>query len=295
MRKWVLFVFILLFGTFISAEYYQASANYYKRGNQVCSDFSGAERDYRADPEHVATQVLYASCLVIKGKDTEGLTRLHRIADNNNHVDAAFFIAEYLMSGGTFSDYIDESNYDKALKAYFKVLAFINADPSYPSNGRWVYELSSQIELHSYYYVPLIYMEKFYSGLYGSYNQKLSQSPSYTGDWLVEYYTEHNLYTQDNLRRVIENAGRCSFLPRKGHFKPPLHSAITKSCRLLKELAEALLPMERERLILLEACPDISEESNKCPEYYALSNRMGDIILQNMDERHELFRSINLM
>ena len=285
MWKWIVVALAFLFSSF-------TWANYYKRGFRTCSNFEEAERSYREDPENVHSQALYAICLVLKGEDAEGLSRLYHLRDYKNNVYAAHFIALYIGSGGTLGSNIDKRHYNEALEAYFNVLALINFDPSYPHNGHRVYEFSIQMELNSYFAVPLIYLDKFKKGHYGTYIQKYMQSPNYEDEGeKLNSYPEYSPYTRDSLRRVIEHAGRCAALPQKNHFDPNYYKASIKSCRLLKDLAQDLLPMEEKRLSLLENCPDLTEEA-KCPEYYALHAQANVMLEKNTKEIKSLFAPV---
>ncbi len=93
---------------FLAAEAAPSSATSYIRGNQGCGDFEDMERLYRADPESVNYQRGYATCLVIKGEDAEGLSRLYHITDRYSDIASAFFIAKYIEYGGRFQLPIDE-------------------------------------------------------------------------------------------------------------------------------------------------------------------------------------------
>lgn len=220
----------LILGAAVSALLFSsfASANYYKKGNQVCEDFKEAENLYKADPEAVYAEFGYARCLVIKGEDATGMNILYRLRDYKNSVAAARMIAKYIQSGGTFEATFDDQSYDEALEAHFKVLALINSDPSYPHNGHRIYEFRLKMELNSYLYIPALYLSKFKHGAYGSYAQKLLQSPTYKGDRDKKTYPEYAPYTIDSLRRLIEHARGCASLRKKVTFGPrsikPPHS-----------------------------------------------------------------------
>ena len=283
MGKCIVVVLALLFSSFTWADYY-------KRGIRICESFEEAERDYREDPENVHEQARYAICLVLKGEDAEGLSRLYHLRDYKNNVYAAHFIAHYIKSGGAFGMDSDKRHYNKAIEAYFNVLALINFDPSYPHNGHRTYEFYNQMELNSYVTVPLIYLYKFNKGLYGTYAQKYMQSPNYEGEKLNSY-PEYSPYTRDSLRQVIEHAGRCLALPQKNHFDPNYYRASIKACRLLKDLAQDLLPMEEKRLSLLENCPDLTEEA-KCQEYSDIHDTAGVMMKKSVEDINELFAPV---
>ena len=91
--------------------------------------FNKAKQRYEANSEIIFRQMAYARCLITRGDTHRGLNILHNIVDNNTHparVGAAWMLENYLSSGGTFEDTIDENNIDEAVKAYKRVVFFID-------------------------------------------------------------------------------------------------------------------------------------------------------------------------
>ena len=112
-----------------------ALANSYTRGNWICGDFKDAERDYRSDPEEINGRIGYALCLITRGDDSQGMAILHNIVDNSTHparVKAAWMLANYISTGGTFENTTDENNIIEAIEAYKRIVFFIDLDPYYP-------------------------------------------------------------------------------------------------------------------------------------------------------------------
>ena len=251
-----------------------AFANSYSRGNWDCSDFRGAEQRYKSDPDDIYWQLGYAGCLITRGQgndDAQGMNILHNIVESSTErarVKAAWMIANYVKTGGTFEDTTDDDNINEAIEAYGKVVFFINLDPRYP-DGNEIYEEESQIELKSHYRLPLLYFEKFNYGIEGSDNAYWQTSLSYTGNGGLNTYPEYSPYTIDSLNKMIEFADVCLALPRKRHFHPITYEETKEECRVFKEAAQALLPLERERLTLLnsESC---SNDLIQCDEYTKL-------------------------
>lgn len=123
-----------------------ALANSYERGNWLCENFADAEQDYRSEPNDIYWQRGYARCLIARGQGDDtmrGLSILHNIVDHNTHLartGAAWMIADYLSSGGTFEDRIGENTINEAIDAYKRVVLFIDLDSNYPEDGNSTYE-----------------------------------------------------------------------------------------------------------------------------------------------------------
>ena len=203
-----------------------------------------------------------------KRDDTQGMYILHSIVDNNTHparVKAAWMIANYLSTGGTFKDTVGRDNIIKAIKAYKRVIFFINLDPDYP-DGNDIYEEKSQIELKTHYRLPQMYFEKFRYGAIGIHNMHKLRSPSYSGNGGLNTYPKYNPYTIDSLEQTVVLANQCLTLPFKRHFKSEQYKNTTAGCRILKEAAQTLLPLEHDRLALLNT-HSCSDDLVQCDEY----------------------------
>ena len=252
-----------------------SGANLYKRGELECEDFSYAEREYKQNSENISAQVLYASCLVIKGEDTNGLARLYHLSDHQSSVTASFFLAEYLETDGRFERPISDKHLDEAIKYYFRALALIKLIPTYPEPDYWSYERSDQIELSSVYSVPYLYAVKYALGLTGAHCRQTLQY-GHKEDCLT--YPKYSPYTLDSLSQVVRYATECANLPNKKHFKPAHYTAFKQSCPLLKEMALAIIPLEekRQELARQDHCKDLNE--SRCPEYYETRQKIHDLM-----------------
>ena len=268
-------------------------ANSYSKGNWSCIDFKAAEQDYRTTPENIYSQLWYAHCLITRGGDDhQGLNILHNIVDNSTEparVKAAWMLANYIKTGGTFENTTDENNINEAIEAYKRIVFFIDLDPKYPE-GNSIYEEEAQIELKTHYRLPLLYFDKFKYGSTGSDHMHLLNSPSYNGDRDLNTYPEYSPYTINSLNRMIEFADICLALPHKRHFIPRVYEKTKAECQVLKETAQALLPLERQRLVLLdtESC---SIDLLKCDEYNKiLLETVNPIIRQANSEIKEIIQ-----
>ena len=267
-----------------------SSATEYRRGNYICSDFEEAKADYQMEPNDIVYQSIYGRCLVLKGEDNKGLSLLYPLSEHYNYIPSAFFIAEYIETGGKMDRTLDRDNIENAIQAYFRVLLLIDFGPNYPYDPHHIlYELNVQAELNSTYLVPLLYFRKFHGGSYGNQNRHLLMSPSYE-DRDLKTYPEYSPYTIDSLSNVIEFANRCIALPKKSHFITQYYKNYQKACQILKDLAETLMPMELEALTLL-ATESCGKDLPNCQEYDELTDRQASLIRQAESELGEVFQS----
>lgn len=263
--------------------------NTYVQGRNGCKDFAKAEKRYKADPENIAKEIAYGACLSLRGQGddaAEGLSRLWRIAKQYNHVFAALFVTEYVETGGRFEAPIDFDKINEAIFGYGQVLTYVNWDPKYPYGDPIeyvIYENSSQMELRAYYRIPTLYRSKFIRGWDGTYHRYLLTSPSYKGKRDLKTYPQYSLYTQDSLDKVIASANRCLALPRKGHHKSRRYEFNKKACRIMKEEALALRPLEDKRLVLL-ATESCRRDLPNCKEYNELHKQMYNIMVKFFSE-----------
>ena len=142
-------------------------ATEYVRNDLICTNFENTEEIYKRDPESIPLQVGYGLCLIASGHDFEGLKFWHDVADVHNSVDAAYLIAKYIETKGTFDfQKPDWDKLDEIIKAYLRVLLYINVTPNYPWGGLGyvLYENEDQMEIKSRFSVPHLYYNKFIRG-----------------------------------------------------------------------------------------------------------------------------------
>ena len=267
----------------------QAFANSYSRGILECTNFNRTEQRYRSDPENIDRRMAYALCLLTRGDDSQGMAILHNIVDNSTEperVNAAWMVANYISTGGTFEDTTDKNNIIEAIEAYKRIVFFISLDPYYPEKGNSLYEEESQMELRTNYRIPMLYFDKFRSGAQGTVNMHRLRSPSYEGDRDLNTYPKYSPYTIDSLEQMIEFADQCLALPPKRHFQSEVYKDIKAACRVFKEAATALLPLEQERLVLLDT-DSCSGDLPQCSEHQEIKSEIVSIIRQAISEINE--------
>ena len=242
----------------------------------------------------------YASCLLLREEDdsviieenkSEALTILRDLVDNDGHVQAAYFLAQYPTEfeykDGEFGNSVDVRDYynetidyyNEEIEAYRKVLSTIDLAPNYPYPDNMVAEAHHQMELMSHYSMVVLHYYKSSFGLDDGTTAALLRSPSYTGD--KDFTT-----TLDSLDRVIQYGRECQSLPEKQHFKSYEYEAVTKSCRFYVGLAQTLKPLEERRLSILkgDSCRDLNPNTwnpDTCPEYFEVALQM-----QGMDKAY---------
>ena len=254
----------------------------------TCDNLERAKKLHEDLPNNINAEINYAICQVLIGDREEGLRRLYHVTEKHNNVFSAYFLAEYIEYGGDFKMPIDGDKIDEAIDAYFRVLFLIDLTPYYP-RGYERYEYDGQMELQSHYRVPYLYMQKFAVGAGGLYREHLLNSPSYKGDRELNTYPKYSPYTLDSLGKVIKHANRCIALPKKSYFRQPHYDDHQEACRILKDTAEALLPLEEKRLnsLAVESC---SDDVLKCQEHKKLlEGQITPLFVQAQEELKEIF------
>ena len=267
---------------------FSSSAEVYERGNHAC-DVSMAEEDYRQDPEHLGTQVMYAICLVIKGDDATGLPELYRLADYQNSVTASFFLAEYLETDGRFTSPPSYEHLDEAIKYYYRTQVLIDHIPAYPEPDYFFHERIEQMHLQSVYSPVKLYINKYDAGILGDYRRHLYQSPSNQGDREGELWPQYSTLTRDSLNNALRLARECAGLPKQYYFNSALYRAVIEACQLDAEQAQTLLPLEEKRLgtLLRPRCEDLNETN--CPEYYETHQEIYDLRVDYVERIGKVF------
>ncbi len=256
----------------------------YRKGHFICSlDFKEAKEWYRNEPDNMYAKGAYGHCLIAKGEGAKGFSILQAIIRKHNDVSSAYAIAQYIESDGRLDGVIDKDTIDEAIAAYLQVLTFIEVSRDYPYNGFWHSEKGLQMELNSHYSVALLYSEKFMYGAGGSDNEYMGLSHS------KRTYPEYSRYTTDSLKQTIHYAERCLALPRKAHFEPEEYRKTRALCQVLKEEAEALLPLEDKRLFYLAQYPSCKANSSNCDGYIEVKDEMVAIMRQSDSDRRDIF------
>ena len=282
-RWFALILFLLVFSPL-------SLANIYTRGNHTCENFNAMESLYKREPENIASKTGYAECLILKGEDERGLYMLNHILDQDpNQVYVAYILAIYIKTGGEFTG-LDKEKLDEAISAYQRVLFLIDLSPSYPNNGNEISESVYQTELQSNYMASLLYLKRFQFGFAGTVNKYLASSPSYEGDKSeLNFYPKYSPHTMDSLHKLKRQALMCVSLPEKWYFKNEEYKMTTAACRILKEMAEALLPLEEKRLTYLskESC---HKDLPKCSEYDKVADELVRVFRQRNSEINEILK-----
>ena len=265
----------------------------YERGSLICNDFDEAKRLHEKYPDDLDLAGGYAFCLLAKGgkaNEDKGMAIFYNLRNQHNHIDAAFMIADYLRTGGTFTGKRDEAKIREAFVATLKVSALIRSAPNYPHNGNRLYEAESQMELRSAYFAPSLCFDKYKKGAKGSDNIHLLRSLSYKGRRDLNTYPDYAPYTTDSLKCMIEYAKDCLAIPYKDHFRSyKYYRDYLNICQIYKDTAEELLPLEHQRLVLLltESC---SSDLPKCEAHRALKAEIVSIIKQSTSEIDGIFK-----
>ena len=286
MKKWVLMlgVSFLCFSSF---------ATDYELGVVPCINFEEVEETYiKGEP----SEVLYAQCLLIKGKLVgdeslveEGTEILKRLSDQEDSIVASFIYGFFHYSEGTFGNIIAFKNLKLVEKYLIKTLKNINDDPTYPSNEEYViWERDKQIEMRVYSMLPTVYLQMYFLNLLGEF-RLLSSENKYT---YPEYRDESDTYYINLAKTHAEN---CRDLPIKGHFDETAE-LFKKVCAMTVERIEGtedikgLEKIQGKRKVVLEneCSEDVSKKA--CSKIYELNDEFFDIYKSIFREANEILK-----
>ena len=170
-------------------------------------------------------------------------------------------------------------------------LAYINTlERNYPGLDYIFFEQAFEIEMVSYYKVPVLYLRIYNLGYFGDYNFNLLESPSYEGDRNLKTYEKFRRFTQGFLDKALDHAQGCINVLQKPYFNPNTYKVYRSVCQVIKQKTLKLKELEDERVKILgqhSNCRDLNEIS--CPEYYEVEQKILDTIKEFLDESKELF------
>ena len=269
-------------------------AETFTRGMQSC-DFSVAEKYYQQDPNDLSYQDLYATCLIIKGDDANGLPMLYHLADQKSSVTANFFLADYLSTDGRFANPSTKKTLDEAINYYYRTLAIIDLIPTYPEPDYFFHEKNHQMHLNSTYRVPRLYLARYQLGAAGDYGAHLMQWPGYEGE-SKDTFPKYNTFMRDSLNQGLQQAQHCRDLPRKRYHNPAHYKANAESCTLLVDLIKTLIPLEEQRQQILLDCRDengiVQMGWENCPKYYESHKEINNLMEAYSEAAFAIFRHI---
>ncbi len=263
--------------------------------NPACREW---EEEYHYSPDYLPDVMGYARCLIFNGDKEKALAFIQQL-DRQGYIPGVFYMAKYIQHRWNYGTR-DYERLNETIVAYLRVISLIEGTYDYPRfNGQnfdtvllW-HERKDQMELSSHYRVPMTYFHKFKKGAAGIYNLYLMQSSNYSGERDLNTYPAYNLYTEDSLEKTIEHANRCLSLPMKDYFIEEAYRFYQSACQVLKDSAQALLPLEGERLSLLNKRSCRSALPN-CQEYDELvKEKMFPIIGETHDELDIIFDDLN--
>ena len=159
-----------------------------------------------------------------------------------------------------------------------------------------MWEENHDIEMKTYYQLPLVYLAMFYRGVSGDYRVRLLNSPSYEGDRDLDTYPEYRDNTMGYINLAIEHAGNCKNLPLKRHFDKasPYH---IKVCAMYEEKAKLLKEayVKRQFILNQDRCKDIGSDETVfayCPEIDEAVKKISDTYDSIFVEVKEIFHPI---
>ena len=270
----------------IGAFSFLSLGNSYKRGNWTCNDFNKAEEKYRQDPEGYGVENVYGFCLIVAGRDSEGLYHLENARRKGNLL-SSFNLAEYYRTGGTFKVSPPSADLQRAIDLFLETIDRINKHRGYPI-GYTSTEEGQHTEHASHFMVVHLHFKKYVWGVNGAENFRLNGSQE-SHEEGQETYPEYRDETIENLNQVIQYADNCINLPRKTYHQERKYRQFASACRLFKNQAETLLDGLEQRRRALVNDPACYTNLNDCEAYKKVMSQMEIIVSEGTQQRKAIF------
>ena len=270
----------------IGAFSFLSLGNSYKRGNWTCEDFNRAEEKYRQDPEGWGAENFYGYCLVVAGRDKEGLALLES-SRRKGDLTSSFDLAGYYRTGGTLEFSPSSADLPRAIDLFLETIDRINNHRGYPI-GYTDTEEGEHTEHASHFMVVHLHFKKYVWGVNGAGRFRLNGSQE-SHEEGRETYPEYRDETIENLNQVIQYADNCINLPRKTYHQEHKYRQFASACRLFKNQAETLLGGLEQRRRALVNDPACYTNLNDCEEYHEVMPQIVSIISEGKRQRKAIF------
>ncbi len=246
----------LLVMVFLAA--FSAQADIYQKKGWSC-DFEYNQQRLESDPDNLDYQAWYAICLVLKGEESRGLSRLYRFSENDEHILSSFFLAQYFSKnklGEGPVDLFEDTDIDRMLSLYNRVLHLIDQDPAgYKQRNNYQDNPATGMEMGSYSRIPMLHFRKYAIGLISDHNRHVKISPSCSKNFSeldARIGGGYEAYTQDSLSQMLESSATCLSVPQKDYFDEDEYAGLHEKCQSLKASAEELIVLDQKRTKALQ-------------------------------------------
>lgn len=281
----------------------------YRTGIYFCSEFDKHKNNYEKNPDMLNVRGTYGYCLLIKGDKPElAMSLLQEAVEENNNVNFAFTIADYISTDGTLNPKdININTLNESIQAYEQVLTSIKSHIYYPKPEsaiiptKWHNELNAHRLLVLHHYLRSLY------GSVGHHNELVQSSPSYAEEqdrWInrLRNFARKNLdayeeslkfYPQysnriNNFKTTQQVAANCAQLPLKKHFDRTFYNQVLEFCNLIQSHVTELLPLERKKMTSADLCSDVMF----CAEYQKILTQLDHIKNRELQQETRIFASM---
>ena len=256
-----------------------------------CENYKTASQAEELRNPDLATNydVAYGWCLLGEGDRGGGLRLLQNLLTFHNHPVAAWVVATELFDGiaephndhNLIGDHHDQNSLNGAIDRYGNVLFFIDLleNHEYPG-GKYEYWTGDSripnLEVFANREIVHAYFHKYTCGTRGRHNYDLLSSPGYTGNQDLDTCRKHRPYVISNLDQTIFFAKKCLGTRKKDHFDTETYTSVKEFCKDMKELADKILPLEREKgtILVQDYCQDVLQ----CSEYKNIRAEIDNIL-----------------
>lgn len=295
----VLFLLLLL-----SVSSFSFSAT---RSGYICDKEWRTDHYNKTDPSYMSLTAK-ATCHFNRWEDDEAIQFLERAIEHGGVISARL-LARYYETDGTFEELEmpvrDSEVLDKAIQAYTEVLDLIDSIPNYPEND-FSYMLNEQdeIEIGTIYSIVRGYFNRFGYQIEDHYHRFIHNSPSYEVV-LTEsdkagvsdlYPALNNRDTFYILDKMEEFASRCINTPKFRLWDTKSYNNYIRGCKLMKDFAQKVRPLERLKLANAEICSDfVLQKESSCIEYRSLIKqilRLQALAINHPDQEEQTIANV---
>lgn len=282
--------FFILFGVFICSSVladHDSSQGYNYNGRTFkCHNFREAKVFAETAKEEEKGRFLYllARCELHRGHLFPGITTLKQAADKGEHL-ASFQLTEYYSSGGynlpKGQATGNEADLQKTIEYEELTLKFIRSMSNYPFGSNYGDDENIEKEHHLYL--------KTASNLTGSY---MGLFATRFTSHIESKNTDIGGATLEPLRNAIEAANRCFSIPYNSNvWSKRVYNNTINLCRENKEIAEALLPLENDRLRVARLnCQNT--RLSKCAAHNEIDRQIEQLYNEYLDKTAQLLAAL---
>jgi len=266
-------LFCMLFG-FLSwgttpTEKVTNAGDSFTKGILTCHNFKKHEKQFLKNPRDTRFAFNYATCLAAKGEGDKALDIWNFLYKKQNSVTSAYMTILYSSTEGTFKIPNVDMEYNEILaeisksklseeeireqiedtSEYFRVLALIDSDPSYPSSQTLdaEYESLLQMNLMVRYHIIEHYLTQYFLGSFvgGGASFTILTGDSRYDNAMIDLGQKYSSQLTDILQKTSSEINKFVSLEPKTYFNSDVYNKLISICEALHKPISAIIQLEK--------------------------------------------------